>query len=604
MYYDIKGMEESMKKTIGIIVMIFICMSISFGEDSITIYVPENEVFIGETKMEINRGEYPLMYHKHMPYLPLSYDVLGYVGLESSFNENGLNLKTCYQNESYLQVFKGDYKKPGVKNDVQSPYFDISLNDIPLIKNSEYPLFLYKGVLYIPMIEEYKALLNITGEWRRDGSYQVQNNFVQKPATLREEPVKSLEALLSLSNAIVDIKVIKSSGNVTGQGFFISENKIMTNYHLIDEALSITTDYNNQTLDVVKVVDYDAANNMAILEVEGVSKTYIRIGNSENMNVEGSVFRLDKSQMKQETIGSFVDNTIRLKSNLTSGILINEYGEAIGMSDSGIKGQISPVIKAFNSKTHLDQILNLSLEAFYDITSKPVTPGWVKIEYVDDYDVKVTWENTGADNYKINITEDYGYGSKLYDLKDEKGRFISNVDGSEGVLIEDLKSHYLYQIRVVPYKNGLEGKASYREEFYSKKLGDNKLEFELFEKYQYIRSENYSFEINDFDVFRSQMSDRVIIDIKLDKENINQARKMAKYNNETFEEIIKEIDLYTMKAARFQVYFRMYYEDVYTNQTYKDGTSVETQMHGSKIIHVKVVESVLNDVFNYNYWYE
>ena len=156
--------------------------------------------------------------------------------------------------------------------------------------------------------------------------------------------------------ASVDIRIVytRDGSGVTGSGFFIDDNTVVTNYHVIGEwepgrTVEIT-DYNGNTY----ILDGDAKLNeyydVAVLKVkpvkEGAKHGHLDIAPNyvpavgEQLYGMGSpagykcTFSEGLTIMSERMIGDleFINSAVPITAGSSGGPLINKYGQAIGIN--------------------------------------------------------------------------------------------------------------------------------------------------------------------------------------------------------------------------------------------------------------------------------
>lgn len=149
--------------------------------------------------------------------------------------------------------------------------------------------------------------------------------------------------------ATVELTVYNKSGisESLGSGFFIDENgTIATNYHVIESAYRITATMHDGSLhEVVQVLGFDEARDLAIVKIDKSGTPFLRISNREIKTGE-TVYALGSSK---GLTGTFSNGIVSTASRLVEGInciqitapissgnsggpLLNIYAEVIGVN--------------------------------------------------------------------------------------------------------------------------------------------------------------------------------------------------------------------------------------------------------------------------------
>ena len=144
-----------------------------------------------------------------------------------------------------------------------------------------------------------------------------------------------------------------------GSGFiYTADGYIITNYHVIEGATTITvTLYNDSSYDAT-LVGYDESNDLAVLKIEASGLTPVVLGDSDCMRVgeqviaignplgeltfsmtSGSISALNRSVTLSASNGGsitmkLVQTDCAINSGNSGGALFNMYGEVIGITNA------------------------------------------------------------------------------------------------------------------------------------------------------------------------------------------------------------------------------------------------------------------------------
>lgn len=146
----------------------------------------------------------------------------------------------------------------------------------------------------------------------------------------------------------------QTTSAASGSGFILSaEGYIITNYHVIEDADSVTvTTYAGDSYKA-EVIGYDASNDIAVLKIEAEGLVPVILGDSGNMNVgddviaignplgeltfsltSGSVSALDREVTINNTAMNLIQTDCAINSGNSGGALFNMYGEVIGITNA------------------------------------------------------------------------------------------------------------------------------------------------------------------------------------------------------------------------------------------------------------------------------
>ena len=146
----------------------------------------------------------------------------------------------------------------------------------------------------------------------------------------------------------------------SGSGFFItSDGLAVTNYHVIkDTSSAIITTTNSERYNVTNIIAFDEKLDVAIIRIDKTSISgksisgfpAITKADSDNIKTGQTVYALGSPVGLQNTISNgiisnskqvldgdtFIQITAPISHGSSGGALVNEYGEVIGITSSGI----------------------------------------------------------------------------------------------------------------------------------------------------------------------------------------------------------------------------------------------------------------------------
>ena len=218
----------------------------------------------------------------------------------------------------------------------------------------------------------------------------------------------------------------------SGSGFLISsDGKILTNYHVIDHALSGTVTLNDKTkYDIVSVLGYSKTDDkdLAVIKINASNLPFCSLGNSDNVQVGESVVAIGSPLGLKETqntvsngiISKIWDNgiiqtTAPVSPGCSGGPLFNMKGEVIGVIEAGYPGgENLNLAVPINWLKTVDTSLNLTLNQLYlkENGFIPTIPGTPQLISPANNSVLTTTTPTltwtavsGADYYGVWIGE-------------------------------------------------------------------------------------------------------------------------------------------------------------------------------------------------------
>lgn len=150
-------------------------------------------------------------------------------------------------------------------------------------------------------------------------------------------------------------------GTSAGSGFIISEDGfIVTNYHVVEGATSVTVTLFDGTKYSCQVRGYDATNDVAVLKAEATGLTPVTIGKSSELKVGdpvvaignalgtlsfsltvGNISGMDREITTEGTILNMLQTDTAINSGNSGGPLFNAKGEVIGITTAKYSGTTS-----------------------------------------------------------------------------------------------------------------------------------------------------------------------------------------------------------------------------------------------------------------------
>lgn len=231
------------------------------------------------------------------------------------------------------------------------------------------------------------------------------------------------EIYSSYVNSTVGISVDIVSTNIFGQtvtgaaagsGFVItSDGYIATNYHVIEDANTITVSFVDGKSYPAVLVGGDSENDIAVLKIDAADLVPVVLGDSKAMQVgeqvaaignplgeltftltSGYVSALDRSiTMSDGTVMTMMQTDTAINSGNSGGPLFNMYGEVIGITSAKYSGTSSSnaTIEGIGFAIPINNVVDLMKDIMENgyVTGKPFLG--VSVKTVD----------TGAQEYGI-----------------------------------------------------------------------------------------------------------------------------------------------------------------------------------------------------------
>jgi serine protease Do len=134
------------------------------------------------------------------------------------------------------------------------------------------------------------------------------------------------------------------SGTAVGTGFIVTANGlIVTNYHVVEGARSITVKLSDGTQHAARVVKADAAGDLAVLKIEATGLPTLQLGNSSTALAGQSVVAIGYA------LGLEGSPTV------TTGI-VSSTGRTIQVQDDGAPG--GPVVRTYSNVLQISAAIN------------------------------------------------------------------------------------------------------------------------------------------------------------------------------------------------------------------------------------------------------
>ena len=156
-------------------------------------------------------------------------------------------------------------------------------------------------------------------------------------------------------DATVYLEVERGSGQgARGSGFFVRPGYVATNYHVIEGAETTIARLvgTETTYTMEKIVVTNEKHDLAIIKVIGETAPGLTLGNSDEVRIGETVYAVGNPKGLQGTVSRGIVSSIRdfgrngiriqidapISAGNSGGPVLNEKGEVIGVSVSGIQG--------------------------------------------------------------------------------------------------------------------------------------------------------------------------------------------------------------------------------------------------------------------------
>lgn len=154
----------------------------------------------------------------------------------------------------------------------------------------------------------------------------------------------------------------QTTSAASGSGFVLTaDGYIVTNYHVIEGASSVTVSTYDESAYRATIVGYDESNDLAVLKIDATGLSPVILGTSDQMNVGDTVLAIGNplgeltfslttgvvSAMSREvtfsggTVMELIQTDCAINSGNSGGALFNLYGEVIGITNAKYSGSSS-----------------------------------------------------------------------------------------------------------------------------------------------------------------------------------------------------------------------------------------------------------------------
>lgn len=189
----------------------------------------------------------------------------------------------------------------------------------------------------------------------------------------------------------------QTTSAASGSGFVVSsDGYVLTNYHVIEDADSITVSMYDGTSYEAALIGYDESNDVAVLKIEAENLVPVVLGDSDQLNVGDSVVAIGNplgeltfsltagtvsAKDREVTLSSSVTmNLIQtdcaINSGNSGGALFNMYGEVIGITNAKYSSSSS-------SEASIDNIgFAIPINSITDIVESIIEKGYISKPYI------------------------------------------------------------------------------------------------------------------------------------------------------------------------------------------------------------------------------
>lgn len=257
---------------------------------------------------------------------------------------------------------------------------------------------------------------------------------------------------------VAEITIYDKTGEEVGVGagfVYSSDGRIVTNYHVIEDAYSATVTINKKTYAVLSVLAFDVDIDLAVLKINATGLTVANVC-KKPVKVGQTVYAIGSPMGLTNTLSqgmityadrelydvSYVQHDASIAGGNSGGPLINVHGEVIGINTFCFVDS-----QNLNFAVFADELDNLyygtpiSLADLYDLNHDPynILTNWLTENYTDysaeeiryDEIMEGAWFSVGMDlqtaGIYLDVLWDLGDGATLYvklDLSSDPSRYV------------------------------------------------------------------------------------------------------------------------------------------------------------------------------------
>ena len=189
----------------------------------------------------------------------------------------------------------------------------------------------------------------------------------------------------------------RTTSAAAGSGFlFTGDGYILTNYHVVQDANSVTVSTYDGTKYDARIIGFDESNDVAVLKIDAEGLTPVVIGNSDNLNVgdsvvaignplgeltfsltSGTVSALDREVTMSSGISmELIQTDCAINSGNSGGALFNMHGEVVGITNAKYSG-------SSGSGASIDNIaFAIPINDVYGIVTSIIEKGYIEKPYI------------------------------------------------------------------------------------------------------------------------------------------------------------------------------------------------------------------------------
>ena len=214
-------------------------------------------------------------------------------------------------------------------------------------------------------LEAYAQQIKDLEQKIQDNSFTGNGNSVSGSPNANTDGLTPGQVYAKCVNSVVAISVKVASaqgvGTSSGSGFIISENGyIISNYHVVEGATSLTVTTHSGEQFVAEVVGYDDGNDFALIKADATGLTPVTLGSSDDLIVGDQVVAIgnplgqlnatltvgyvsgkDRGVTTDGTLINMLQTDAAINPGNSGGPLFNMKGEVVGITTAKYSGTTS-----------------------------------------------------------------------------------------------------------------------------------------------------------------------------------------------------------------------------------------------------------------------
>lgn len=170
---------------------------------------------------------------------------------------------------------------------------------------------------------------------------------IENKLTPREIAQQTLPSTVLLVMSNGNTKTVKS-----GSGFFVAEDVVATNFHVIEESTEGYAKIYGQekAYEILGIVGTDEKNDLALVKIKGISGSPLKLNADDSISIGDEVFAVGNPVGLEGTFSQGIVSGVRntadtkllqitaaISHGSSGGAILNNRGEVVGVAFGGVK---------------------------------------------------------------------------------------------------------------------------------------------------------------------------------------------------------------------------------------------------------------------------